>query len=169
MANVSGRDPYSGIRFRVKIGAEANIPEFKASKITGMAKNVEIFTYTEGGDDDGGDIERKMAGQNKVDDIVIERYYHGDNSLEKWHDDFREGKDVRSDITITLYEKAGGADKLTSWEWKDCLPQKWEIDDFDTTRSDPIKERITISCEKFNYQTPPTGGAKAITEASYDY
>jgi phage tail-like protein len=157
------RDPYSGIRFKVKIGSV----EFRATKITGLSRSTEVFKYREGADDEtGGDIERKMLGQNTVEDVTIEKLFTGDRVFEEWYESARVGRDdVRRNVLVTIFDKTGpeGGDRPSvTYSLKYAIPIKHEIDDPDVARTDPMKERIIVSYEILERRDADQGDRNAV-------
>ncbi len=127
----SRKDPYLGFSFTVEI---QNTPVGGFSDISGLAGEIEIETFREGG---VNSYEHQLAGPVKFSSrLVLKRGYGDITYLWDWYCGVAEGKVERRDITILMAER--------SWQLSNACPVKWSGPEFHAATSSIAFESIEL-------------------------
>ena len=161
MPRAQGRpvDPFQGFKFLVQI---RDFQEIGFRSITGLREETEVVEYREG---DNPVTMTKVPGLTSYDNVVLERGMSPNDDLIRWRRQMveiensgsvsRDGlpsNEFRRPVTVTLYDKGGGAVK--EWELLDAWPTVLEIETLDATTSDILIERLELAHEGLVQVTP---------------
>lgn len=142
MARTFAEDPLQKFNFTIAIdGLPASVG---FQKISGLAREIGVATYSEA----GYDTEHKLKGRQVGGQLTCERGAYASKDLENLFTEALSDEGARKDITITLQDRNGNAKR--SWRASECWVSKWEIDDLDATSDDVIIEKLTIEYEKLS-------------------
>lgn len=141
MGRIVANDPLQKYRFKVSVpGLPAGMG---FQKVSGIAREVEVVEY-----DEGGFINtHKMSGKEKVEDIVLEVGQYSNTDLEELYKECFTDHTVRKTITIEQMDKFGEVQR--TWVLGEAWISKWEADELDATSSDVAIEKITITFEYY--------------------
>ena len=139
MATTLRNDPYKNFNFRVEIDgiAQAGFVE-----CTGLAMEVEVIEYREGGD---VSVVRKLPGRAKVGDITLKRGITASKDLYDWFASVRDGAADRRNGSIILQDDAR-TDRVR-WTFTGAFPRKLEGPNLDARGNDVAIEILTLCCE----------------------
>lgn len=135
-------DPYRNFRFLVEMDG---IVQAGFSECSGLASNIEVIEYREGGDPS---TVSKMPGKMSYPDITLKWGTTDSRELFDWHQQVVSG-------TIPLPRKNGsiilqddsGAEKVR-WNFFRAWPSKWAGPTFTAKGNDVSIETLTLSCER---------------------
>lgn len=153
MANLT-RDIYRGFKFTVEMGGGTNYFNRTAfQKVSGLKTTVEVVEYREGNNPDRAE---KLIGMMSFDAVTFERGLSDDDDFNSWIKAVSANTlgsnapvpsggldaDVRRDLTVTLYNKAGVAAK--KYVLKGAWPSEYSIGDFDASSNDVVISTLTV-------------------------
>lgn len=146
---MSLRDPYRNYKFEVEIDG---FDRAGFNKITGLAHNVEVIEYREGGENE---TPLKLPGQSSFDNIVLERGLSEDEDFIAWINEVfnldntsgaqGENEDFRRDVSIFLKDKKG--DRVRKWRVSNAWPTKYDLGDLDASASEVLISRLELANE----------------------
>lgn len=155
MANLT-RDIYRGFKFTVEMNGTGTKYFNRAAfqKVSGLKTTVEVVEYREGNNPDRAE---KLIGMMSFDAVTFERGLSNDDDFNSWMkavsaDTLSGGEegvpgsgldaDVRRDLTVTLYNKAGA--KVKQYILKGAWPSEYSIGDFDASSNDVVISTLTV-------------------------
>jgi phage tail-like protein len=109
-------DPVAELRFKVEV---QGISIGRFSECTGIAVEVEMKDYNEGG---SNDFVHKLPTRIKYPNIVLKRGVTHEDALLKWFWDSRQSVQ-RKEMTISLI--GPGAATVRTWAFLNAYPVKW--------------------------------------------
>jgi phage tail-like protein len=115
-AGSSMPDPVAELRFKVDV---QGISIGRFSECTGIAVEVEMKDYNEGG---SNEFVHKLPTRIKYPNIVLKRGVTHEDALLKWFWDSRNAVQ-RKEMTITLL--GPGASTVRTWAFMNAYPVKW--------------------------------------------
>jgi phage tail-like protein len=148
MADTKRKDPLPVFCFKVELhlqtggGSEAF---FKS--VGGLRFETEIVPVKEGGTNN---TTFQLVGSTKWSNLVLKQGFTNSSGLIKWRQDWLQGKFVRIETgTITQYNTAMTA--MAQWTFFRGWPAKWEISEFDASKSELAIETLEIAHEGIEY------------------
>ena len=140
MASKSGdrRDPLPVFCFSVEI---SGISAFFKS-VSGLKYETESIPVREGG---VNDTTFMLVGATKWSPIVLKNGFTGSSDMLPWRADWLNGKMTRQSGTITQLDTA--LQPKASWQFFNGWPTKWEISEFDASKSELAIETLEITHE----------------------
>lgn len=141
---MAGRvDPYKNYNFRVEIEG-INVAGF--SEVTGIASEVDVIEYREGGDD----ITRKLPGLKKFSNVTLKRGMTASRDLYNWHRALLQGTLVRRSVVIVLLDDERS--EVARWQLRDAFPQKYEGPRLNAKTSEVAIETLVLCCERIELE-----------------
>lgn len=137
-------DPLPVFCFKVTvatIGAEAF---FKS--VGGLRYEMETVPVREGGQNA---TTYQLVGAAKWSNIVLKRGFTKDSKLITWRQEWMTGAGKRAEGTITLLDTA--LKPKAEWKFFRGIPIKWEISEFDASKSELAIETLEIAHEGIAY------------------
>jgi phage tail-like protein len=138
------RDPLPVFCFKVQMTGIEGAAFFKS--VSGLKYELETIPVREGGNNA---TIYNLIGGAKWSNIVLKTGFTADsgkNGLLRWRNEWlAEGGGTRIDGTITLLDTA--LQPKQSWKWLRGIPVKWEISEFDASKSELAIETIEIAHE----------------------
>lgn len=131
----AARNPFAHFNFIVEFGG---INQAGFSEVTGLASEVEVMTYREGGDS----RVRQLPGLAKFPRVILKRGFTADRALWDWHRTALAGAVQRRDVRITLLDSA--REPVASWNLTDAWPAKWQGPDLNARSSDITIELLEL-------------------------
>ncbi len=152
--NAAARPAYPLTTFCFKVqldGLSANEEAFFRS-VSGLKYETEIVDLREGGLNGSS---RKLIGGVKWSNLVFKRGFAGNSSLLAWRDAWfsppEPGK-ARPRMSGTIYQLATDVKTvMASWKFSGGVPVKWEISDFDASKSEVAIETLEIAHEGLEF------------------
>jgi phage tail-like protein len=129
------KDPYAHFNFIVDIDG-VNAAGF--SEVAGLASEVEVMTYREGGDS----RVRQLPGLAKFPRVVLKRGFTADRTLWDWHRTALVGPVQRKNVRITLLDSE--RQPVARWTLSDAWPAKWQGPDLNARSSDVTIESLEL-------------------------
>lgn len=129
------KDPYGHFTFLVEIDG-VTVAGF--TEVTGLASEVEVMTYRE-----GGEVRvRQLPGLPKFPRLVLKRGFTADRALWEWHRTVLNGVVERRSVRITLLDTA--RQPVARWHLTDAWPAKWQGPDLDARSSGITIETLEL-------------------------
>ena len=128
-------DPFAHFNFLVDFGGE---PQAGFSEVSGLASEVEVMTYREGGDA----RVRKLPGLAKFPNVILKRGFTANRDLWDWHRTALDGAVQRRNVRITLLDSS--RQPVARWTLTDAWPAKWQGPDLDARSSGITIESIEL-------------------------
>ena len=135
MATATRTDPYGHFNFIVEIDGVAAAG---FTQVTGLASEVEVMTYREGGET----RVRQLPGLTKYPRLILKRGFTADRTLWNWHRTALNGKVERKAVQITLLDSA--RKPVARWNVVDAWPAKWQGPDLNAQSSDVTIESLEL-------------------------
>jgi len=138
--------PYRVFRYRVEI---EGLSRAGFSEVSGMNLSVDPIEYREG--DDLRNTPRKLPGLTKFGNVTFKWGVSEDSEFLQWIQTVAPSNTapptgmVRHNITITLYDDAGGDGP--SWELINAWPVGYNVPDLSGLGGDVAIESLEICCE----------------------
>lgn len=134
-------DPLQKFKFRLTIpGLPAGIG---FHKVSGLTHELEVIEYDEG----GFDYTHKLAGKQKVGEVVAERGVYANTDLHAVLRRNLTNPNLRSTVIFEQLDRFGRPVK--TYKLAEAWVSKWEGSDADATSGDVAIEKITIQFEYF--------------------
>jgi phage tail-like protein len=131
------RDPYLGYNFLVEIDS-LTVGAF--SEVTGLQVETEVHDYREGG---VNEYVHKLAGPTRYPtNLTLKHGLTDVNGLWKWHQDVRQGKIERKNVSIVLLD----ATRQEKWRWnfQQALPVRWNGPELRADRAEIAIESVEL-------------------------
>lgn len=134
-------DPYSSASFMLEIdGIKASF-----SKASGIASEVEYFSYHEGG---VNHFEHRLPVRTIHSNVVLERGTSSSLELWKWFDQISSGVIARKNFSVVLWNGARG-EEVRRWDFTNGYPVKWCLGELDALSSTILIESLELAHEGF--------------------
>jgi phage tail-like protein len=142
------KDPLPVFCFMVKIdclGLPEDLQGFFKS-VSGLKFETEIVPVSAGG---ANDTTFQLPGTTKWGNLVFKQGFMSSSALFGWRQKWLKGDMERSDGTITLLNTALKA--TAEWKFTHGWPCKWEIGEFDASKSELAVETLEIAHEGLTF------------------
>ncbi|MEZ4358670.1 MAG: phage tail protein [Kofleriaceae bacterium] len=107
---------------------------------SGLRYETEVVDVRAGG---VNDTTYRLRGATKWSNIVLKQGFTKSGQLLKWRDEWIAGNCKRSSGSIQLLDTAGQVQK--TWTFLDGWPCKWEISEFDASKTELAIETLEIA------------------------
>jgi phage tail-like protein len=127
--------------FKVNIDS-IGVNELFFKSVSGLRYETEVVDVRAGGIND---TTYRLRGSTKWSNIVLKQGFTSGangNKLLKWRDEWIVGNCKRSNGKIELLDTAGATQK--TWTFTDGWPCKWEISEFDASKTELAIETLEI-------------------------
>lgn len=133
------RDPLPVYCFRVEIdGIDGTTAFFR--KVSGLRSESEVVDVLEGGQNG---FMHRLVGQTKWANLIFERGFSQNEALLQWREEWLFGsKRRRNGRIIQLDTKL---DPVCTWSFRDGWPCRWELSEFDASKSELAMEVLEIA------------------------
>jgi phage tail-like protein len=150
MANPSAnrKDPLPVFCFKVELslgGGEPAAAFFKS--VSGIRYETEIVPVREGG---ANDTTFQLVGATKWSNIVLKQGFTGSSDLLKWREKWLSGTMTRID-TGKIIQLNTKLEDVATWTFVRGWPAKWEIAEFDASKSELAIETLEIAHEGIKF------------------
>jgi len=109
------------------------------TEVSGLASEVEVMTFNEGGKNDGV---HKLPTRMKHPNLVLKRGVTAVKDLQQWAQESFMGPE-RKEITLTMYNEQ--LEKIRIWSFKNAYPVKWTGPTFNAAQNAVATETIEIA------------------------
>jgi phage tail-like protein len=145
MARATDRpDPLPVFCFKVTLGRGLD-SYFKS--VSGLKSELELLQVKEGG---VNNTTFNLIGSVKWSPIVLKNGFTAGSELLAWREEWMAGSYKRIDGKITLLDTALTA--KAEWSFFRGIPSKWEIGEFDASKSELAIETLEIAHEGITYK-----------------
>lgn len=138
------RDPLPVFCFKVQLsinkGQDADL-FFKS--VSGLKYETEVVPVREGG---VNDTTWALLGATKWNNIVLKQGFTGDSKIFEWRRDWMTGK-ARTRVDGDIFLLDTSLKVKAHWKFKNGWPCKWEISEFDASKSELAIETLEIAHE----------------------
>lgn len=148
MANPANRkDPLPVFCFHITLpinGGKSADAFFKS--VSGLRYETEVVPVREGG---ANDTTFQLVGATKWSNIVLKQGFTGSSALLDWRENWLNGQMVRYNGTIVQLNTK--LDPVASWTFFNGWPTKWEVAEFDASKSELAIETLEIAHEGIKF------------------
>jgi phage tail-like protein len=137
-------DPLPVFCFKVDIKGIDGEAFFKS--VSGLKVEIETIQLREGGQNA---TTFQLVGGTKWSNIVLKRGFTKDSGMLKWCNSWIGQPGVRSSGVITLLDTA--LEPRAQWTFHNGIPVKWDIGEFDASKSELAIETLEIAHEGITY------------------
>jgi phage tail-like protein len=144
MATANRNDPLPVFCFLVQwdLGGEAF---FKS--VSGLRYETEIVPVREGG---ANDTTFNLIGATKWSPLVLKQGFTNSSALLKWREEWIRGNKMTR-LSGTVIQLDTALQKKAQWQFFRGWPSKWEISEFDATKSELAIETLEIAHEGLKF------------------
>jgi phage tail-like protein len=136
------RDPLPVFCFKVELNLQGGAPAAAFFKsVSGIKYETEVIPLMEGGTNN---TTFQLVGATKWSNIVLKQGYTGASELLKWREEWLSGKMVRVP-TGKIIQLNTAMDPIATWTFYQGWPCKWEIGEFDASKSELAIETLEIA------------------------
>jgi phage tail-like protein len=134
------RDPLPVYCFKVKIVgvAEPNTAFFKS--VSGLKSETEVVDFQEGGQNE---FTHRLVGPTKWGNLILKRGFSKDSALMDWRQQWVNGTKQRRNVEIAQLDTK--LQEVCVWEFREGWPCKWEMSEFDASKSELAIETLEIA------------------------
>lgn len=138
-ASSQRRDPFPVYCFRVDIdGIDGATAFFKS--VSGLKYETDVVDFQEGGQNE---FTHRLVGPTKWSNLILKRGFSQNDALISWREEWISGsKKRRNGKIIQLNTKL---ETVCSWSFKEGWPCKWELSEFDASKSELAIETLEIA------------------------
>jgi phage tail-like protein len=144
MATSDRRDPLPLFCFKVELGLGGDA-FFKS--VGGLKYETEVVPVKEGG---SNGTTFNLVGATKWSNIVLKQGFTGNSALLKWREDWLKGTYNRIQ-TGRIIQLDTSLNPQAVWTFSSGWPVKWEITEFDASKSELSIETLEIAIEGLSY------------------
>ena len=152
MTTTARQDPLTCFCFKVTLDSIAgpDRAEMYFKSVSGLKYESEVVEYKEGGYNVGA---RRFVGPAKWSNLVLKKGFTGTQSLLEWRrlwlEDSTSGRLTRATGTITQLKS--NFEAVCSWKFLNGWPCKWELSDYDASKSELAIETLEIAHEGLTF------------------
>lgn len=143
------KDPLPVFCFKVELniggGGAAAAAFFKS--VSGLRYETEIVPVREGG---ANDTTFQLVGATKWSNIVLKQGFTGSSDLLKWREEWLKGT-MRRIPTGKIIQLDSALNAKATWTFHRGWPCKWEIAEFDASKSELAIETLEIAHEGISF------------------
>lgn len=135
------RDPLPVYCFRVELDLLGGSASAFFKSVSGLKYETEVTDYQEGGQNR---FTHRLVGATKWSNITLKRGFAKSFGLMEWRQKWIDGDCQRSSGTIIQLDTTR-LKPVCSWKFKDGWPCKWELSEFDASKSELSIETLEIA------------------------
>jgi phage tail-like protein len=136
------RDPMPVFCFKVTfqgVAGESDAEAFFRS-VSGIKYETEVLDVRAGG---VNDTTFRLPGATKWANITLKRGFSGSSGFMQWRQEWLSGKFTRASGSIVQLDTE--LKVITTWKFEEAWPVKWEVSDFDATKSELSIETLELA------------------------
>jgi phage tail-like protein len=134
------RDPFPVYCFQVKITGVAEPTTAFFKSVSGLKSETDVLDFQEGGQNE---FTHRLVGPTKWANLIFKRGFSRDAALANWRQDWVSGSKSRKNGEIVQLDT--NLQEVCAWEFKDGWPCKWELSEFDASKSELAIETLEIA------------------------
>lgn len=140
------RDPLPVYCFKVvlttSIGAGHDDQTAFFKSVSGLKYETEVTDFREGGENR---FTHRLVGATKWSNLVLKRGFSKSFSLMQWREAWLTPGKARTRVTGKIIQLDTALTPVCHWEFKDGWPCKWELSEFDASKSELAIETLEIA------------------------
>lgn len=137
---MSRKDPLPVFCFKVMLDGQDSPAEAFFKSVSGLKYETEVVPVREGG---RNNTTFQLVGATKWSNIVLKQGFTGSSGLLAWRTKWLNGTYARYGGTIHQLDTA--LKPMASWKFIEGWPAKWEISEFDASKSELAIETLEIA------------------------
>jgi phage tail-like protein len=135
------RDPMPAFCFKVSFqGVAGESAEAFFRSVSGVKFETEVLDVRAGG---VNDTTFRLPGATKWANIVLKRGFSGSSGFMRWRQEWLNGTCTRASGAIQQLDTE--LKVVTTWNFEEAWPVKWEVPDFDATKSELTIETLELA------------------------
>lgn len=142
------QDPLPTFCFKVELEFANRRGEAFFKSVGGLKYEAEIVDYREGGLNDRS---RKLMGVTKWANLVLKRGFTGSSELLDWRTEWLKPTGGRDRLKGTIIQLSTDLKEVCRWTFDRGIPVKWEVGDFDASKSEVSIETLEIAHEGLEF------------------
>src|SRR3954469_5838125 len=142
MATTTRKDPLPVFCFKVQLDNLTDNAEGYFRNVSGLKFETEVVPVSAGG---ANDTTFQLPGATKWSNLVFKQGFTSSSALMIWRQQWLQGTMSRTDGTIIQLDTA--LKVAAKWKFKRGWPCKWEISEFDASKSELAIETLEIAHE----------------------
>jgi phage tail-like protein len=142
MATTTRKDPLPVFCFRVQLDNLTDNADGFFKSVSGLKFETEVVPVSAGG---ANDTTFQLPGATKWSNLVFKQGFTNSSALMTWRQQWLQGQMTRTDGTILQLDTA--LKVAAKWKFKRGWPCKWEISEFDASKSELAIETLEIAHE----------------------
>ena len=149
MNSVTRRDPYPIYCFSVEFYTLDDGASMFFKSVGGLKYETEVTDYAEGGQNR---FTHRLVGATKWSNIVLKRGFAKGFELMKWRQRWLDGVGERLDGVVRQLDTQ--LRPVCEWKFEDGWPCKWELSEFDASKSELSIETLEIAHHGLTFGVP---------------
>lgn len=141
------KDPLPTFCFLVRFTSLDNNVEGFFKSVSGLKYETEVVPVSAGG---ANDTTFQLPGATKWSNLVLKQGFTNSSALMAWRDKWMKGERTRSGGSIIQLDTA--LKPAAQWDFVRGWPAKWEIGEFDASKSELSIETLEIAHEGLSYK-----------------
>jgi phage tail-like protein len=142
MATTTRKDPLPVFCFKVQLDNLTDNAEGFFKSVSGLKFETEVVPVSAGG---ANDTTFQLPGATKWSNLVFKQGFTSSSALMIWRQQWLQGTMSRTDGTIIQLDTA--LKVAAKWKFKRGWPCKWEMSEFDASKSELAIETLEIAHE----------------------
>jgi phage tail-like protein len=134
------RDPLPVYCFKIKLNGLGSDASAFFKSVSGLKYETEVTDFMEGGQNR---FTHRLVGATKWSNIVLKRGFSQSFDLMKWREEWLNGTFKR--ISGEIAQLDTKLKSICAWEFKDGWPCKWDLSEFDASKSELAIETLEIA------------------------
>jgi phage tail-like protein len=144
--------PLPSFCFKVSVGKLTNSVEAYFRSVSGLRSETEVLPVKEGG---VNHTHWQLYNGTKWSNLILKRGFSGAAEFAKWRQGWITGADrTRADITIQQLD-SDMKTVLATWTFEAGWPVKWELSEFDASKSELSIETLEIAHNGMKFVSSP--------------
>jgi len=146
MADDQRKDPLPVFCFKVTFDIAKSPADAFFKSVSGLRYETEVIPVRAGG---VNDVTYQLPGATKWSNIVLKQGFTGSSALLTWREQWLSGDMPRYGGTITQLDTS--FKPRASWSWVGGWPCKWELGEFDASKSEVAIETLEIAINRLTF------------------
>jgi phage tail-like protein len=140
--------PPVGFHFRVEFGLAEGGSEIRFRDVSGLAMELEVETYNEGGENR---FVRKFPVRAGYSELVLRRGLMTDSAVRRWCEAAIQDLDLNP-VTVWVTVLNDAHEPLQTYTFVNAWPRKWSITDLNAEASEILVESLELAYQYFTVE-----------------
>lgn len=136
--------PLPSFCFKVEINTMVKLDSAASAyfrSVSGLRSETEILPVKEGG---VNHTQWQLYNGTKWSNLVLKRGFSGSPEFMQWRDGWISGRS-RERASVTIHQLDSAMNSLVSWSFQRAWPVKWELSEFDASKSEISIETLELA------------------------